>query len=82
MGQVTRVPLVVTIAQRGADQDKDGLTNNVFYDTNARGTIYASKRPGITLYDTGDSNGNGIYVYNNILFIFRNDSFFPTEIAL
>lgn len=79
---LTRVPLIVNLSQRDEGAAKDSMTNNVFYDKNTKGDTYATKRPGLDLYHTGTTEGNGIYVYNNILFIFKDNSYTPTQVAL
>lgn len=82
MAEPVRVPLIISLSQRNFSDEKDGLTANIFYDKARNGVLLATKRPGLISYNTGSTVGNGIFSYGGILYIFRNDSFTPTEVTL
>lgn len=81
-----RVPLVAGIERRSATEDKDELSVNVFYDVNKNvdktmyglhdvlNAYYATKRPGISVKQSGSGLGNGIFSYGTNLFIFQSYS--------
>lgn len=56
-----RLPLVEGLEQRLPGSDKDGLSSNVFFDKSSQGTVYATKRPGITSYVSGSGQAQGIF---------------------
>jgi hypothetical protein len=65
MSEPIRIPLVESIDTRLPGDSKDGLASNIFYDKGSNGTIYATKRPGITSYLSGSGLAQGIYAWTD-----------------
>lgn len=66
-----RQPILEEIGSRLATTDKDGLASNVFFDKNKKGTIYATKRAGLTSYQSANGLAEGIFGWNNTLYMFQ-----------
>lgn len=65
MADPIRIPLVETLEPRLADSTKDSLASNVFYDKGQNGSVYATKRPGLTSYISATGTASGIFGWNN-----------------
>jgi hypothetical protein len=72
MSEPIRIPLIESIEARSASSDKDGMASNIFFDKDSKGTTFATKRPGISILQSGAGLGNGIFSYGINLFVFTD----------
>jgi hypothetical protein len=65
-----RLPLTEVEEPRNIQDNKDGFSSNIVYDTNKNGTVYATKRPGLEAFASALGKGQAIYNYEDSLFAF------------
>lgn len=70
-----RLPLQESEEPRDIAEGKDGFSSNVLYDRNKNGTVFATKRPGLTAYAEGQGRAQGIFYLNGQVFAFYGPDF-------